>query len=512
MKRRTAGACGALAAACLVAASIAGCGPRPQPVFLFADSTAVRLEAGRKDSAPDPGLDPACEDLHAHARETGSLALLLEAAESHGCEVARSDLGFRLLLRGSRARGSALLNDVNDQVMNRFERAAHRARLAFLALGEDSLRAAVGLLERDYAGRFETLLIRSAADLRAGRLREAREGFEEGAILRPADPLPLVLLGESAFRDGFFGAASDAFRRALALDPRDPLAPIGLASILYSEGLLLEAEGLLARAPVPNPHGVEGTRPYFLHRAAEANLRFADGKFRIAREVLARARNEAYRLGDEESLIDLTVRRFHVFLEEEATDSAAAELSELRFREAVRRVRPEGPAAVPYYEGLLGAFRDDYGAVTAKRLELVTIPGADAFLADLIEGIFEARRGLGGEAAIPLRRALRRGESALARHYLGRASIARARWGDAIANLEWVVNRGESLLDSPLLLPLSYYYLGRAFEERGDRLDAELAYREFLHSWRDADAHRAEVSHARAYLRIKSPVGERENR
>ncbi|MFH1680664.1 MAG: hypothetical protein ABIH26_08475 [Candidatus Eisenbacteria bacterium] len=465
----------------------------------LADSAAVRFGAER---AVPPFVALSSlegEEIHARAMETGSVDLFLEASGAHGHQAARSELGFRLLLRGSRERGLAFLEDVNDTLMNRFEREAHRARLTFRSGGE-GVRAAVGALDALFPGRFETLLLGGAERLRAGELSEARDRLEQAILLRPGDPLPRLLLAEAALRDGYLNAAGEACRRALVLDPHDFLGPIGLASVLYSDGLLQEAEELLARPPLIDPHAAEGTRPYFLHQAARANLQFAGGRFFNARRTLALARNEAFRLGDEESLVDLTIRRFYVFLEEGAVDSAAVELSELRFRERAPLLHAEGDALVPYLEGLLGAHRGDYGTVTAKRLELETIAGTDPSLADLIEGTYEVLRGSGGEASLPLRRALRGGESRMARHLLGRASLERGRWGEAIERLEWIVDRGEPLLDLPLLLPSSFFYLGRAFEERGDRAEAELAFREFLHYWRHADSRRAEIAHAAGYL------------
>jgi tetratricopeptide (TPR) repeat protein len=378
----------------------------------------------------------------------------------------------------------------------------HRARAAYASGIRADFERDVETLERAFPQRFETLLLRGLARLERGDLEKARDVLERAVRANPSEPLAHLLLAETALRDGHLAAAREEYRRVLILDPHDALAPIGLASVLYSEGSLDEAEAALAEAPLADPHLPEGMRPRFLREAARAGLLLAEGRFVAAKGILSRARNEAYRAGDEESLVDLTIRRFYVFLEQGETDSAGTELSEVRFRGSAPFLRTEKTGAVAALEGLLGAHRRDYGTVIAKRLELETVPASNAAERGVFESLYYIFQGSTWEARLPLRAALRERDCARIRHLLGRASIGSAgQTASAIDDLEWVANRGESLLDLPPVLAVNFYYLGRAFEERGQKPDAEMAYREFLHYRRHADGGSPEVAHATAYAR-----------
>ncbi|MFH1279323.1 MAG: hypothetical protein ABIK65_13195 [Candidatus Eisenbacteria bacterium] len=485
-----------------IGAGAGGDGSLSSAIGSLADSTAIRLGGEPAPPRENFPVVPEGEAVFARALRFGSLTLGAAALEKNGDhDAVRSWLGFRLFLSERRERGREMIGEVRAERLGPFDRRVHEARLAIVRGAWDEAEEIVRGLHSRFPDRFETLLLR-------GLLASSREGgsgardlFGKAVRARPLDPLPHRLLGGAALRDGLLDLAREEYGRALDLLPRDTLARIGLASALYSEGLLDETAKLLALPPSPDPHGEEGTRPRFLHLAARAGLALAEGGFAEARVTLREARDEAYRMNDEESLLDLTARLVYVFLEEGSVDSAWTELAELRYRAGKRPDAAPGPPGFPVYlEGLHGAYRLDRGAVAAKRLELETIPGAGGAWTELIDAYYFLLQGEGWEATPPLRRALGRGEDRLVRHLLGRASVQSGRSGAAVQDLEWVVERGESLLDLPPVLPLSFYYLGRALEERGDDERARLAYREFLHYWKYAPPHRPEKTHAQSLV------------
>lgn len=469
------------------------------PLGSLADSAAVRLGGVPAASREEFPVDLEAEALFARALRFGSLPLgaaVLERVEDH--DAARSWLGFRLFLRESREKGREMRARVRAENLGPFERRVHETGEAILGARWEEADEGLSDLRARYPDRYETLILRGLRESSREDRERARGLFGEAVHRRPLDPLPHRLLAEAALRDGYLDLAREEYRRVLDLLPHDTPGTIGLASVSYSEGLLEEAAELLALPPPSDPHGVEGTRPLFLHLAARAGLSFAEGRFGEARAILREGRDGAFRALDEESLLDLTARLVYVFLEDGETDSAWTELAELRYRAGKRPAAAPGFPGFPVYlEGLHGAYRQDRGTVAAKRLELETIPGAPLLGSELIDGSYYLLQGEGWEATPPLRRALRQGDDRLVRHLLGRASVSAGRTGPAIQDLEWVVERGESLLDLPPVLPLSFYYLGRALEERGDNERAKLAYREFLHYWKFAAPHRPERIRAR---------------
>lgn len=468
---------------------------------LLADSAAVRFGARPAASHPTGPTRPAAEKLYARAVEFGSLEIADRAIafdDRHAPSL--SWLGFRLFLRESRGEGRRMLALTERERLGSFLGLVHEGRKAYADGKSDEAIRIADELERRFPGRYDTVLLAGLVLLERGEQGEARQKFTEAIRRRPLDPLPHRLLAEAGLRDGLTDLARDEYGRALSLSPRDFLAAIGLASVFYTEGLLAEAEEILSRVPPPDPHGVEGATPFTMHLAARAGLRYAEGRFQEAKADLVRARNEAHRLGDESGLVDLTVRLFYLFLEEGKLDSARTELNEVRHR-LVRDPTVWGrPGAAAYLEGILGASIQDYGTVTAKRLEVELTEGADRSWPDLIEGLYELNRGSGWDAILPLRRAARYGSRTYPRYLLGRAALAAQKWGSAVSDLEFVAERGEHLLDLPPVLSLSFYYLGRVFEERGDPNQARLAYREFLHFRQYANPTRPEMSHARSYL------------
>ncbi len=468
---------------------------------LLAASAAVRFGAGPAVTGlTGPTLLPA-EEHYAKAVVFGSLELADRALAFYDRhDPSLSWLGFRLFLRESRGEGRRMLARADREQLGSFLRLVHEGREAYAEGKSDEAKRIAGELERRFPGRYDTALLGGLILLERGDPGEAREKFVEAIRRRPLDTLPHRLLAEAGLRDGLTDLARDEYGRALSLSPCDFLAAIGLASVFYTEGLLTEAEEILSRVPPPDPHGIERGTPFTRHLAARAGLRHAEGRFQEAKVDLVRARNEAHRLGDESGLIDLTVRLFYLFLEEGKLDSARTELNEVRLR-LVRDPTVWGrPGAAAYLEGVLGASLQDYGTVTAKRLEVEMIEGADRSWPDLIEGLYELNRGSGWDAILPLRRAARYKPRPYHHYLLGRAALAARKWGSAVRDLEFVAERGEHLLDLPPVLPLSFYYLGRVFEERGDPDQARLAYREFLHYRRYANPTRPEMIHARSYL------------
>jgi len=449
------------------------------------------------------------EDAFGKGIRFGSLALLQRAIElDKNHDEARSALGFRLFLRGSRIKGRRLLDEARAERLDPLSRMVHRARIAYAAGDEGELHDALDSLSLRFEGRFETELLHGLESAHRRDRDEARKRYI-GAIRRhPLDPFPHLLLGESALRNGHLDLARDEYRRALALAPGDHVARIGLASVFFTEGLLHEASDALDPLPPPDPHGMEGIKPLLLHLAARAGFHWGLGRFNDARHELIRARQQAYLLDDEEGLIDISVRLFHLGLSAAPNDWVWPELSEIRARTGAD---PEllPPGYVAYLEGLYGARQGDFGTTMAKRLEIESTPGADPIWTDLIEGYYLIARGDGWEALLPLRRNERIRESSLGHHLMGQASLLSGRESAATRELEWVVERGESLLDLPVLIPLSFYYLGRALEEQSDAAGARLAYTEFLHYWQSAESDRPELIHAQTYLGLRESMGVR---
>jgi len=445
----------------------------PLSLAYLARRTAERLGQSEIRTEAPPVYDGGAEGSFARALATGSLRLLHSAVEkdpSH--DLARSELGFRLFLEESRVRAIDHLRAVErDRLPSPF-RELHQARLAWATGEGPSFDDAMARLSEVLPGRWETFLLEGAARMEEGKWEEAREMFRQSLRDRPLDPLLHRLLAEASLRDGYLEAAHTEYGRALSLDPEYTLARIGLASTLYSEGRVDEAQRTLDRPAPSDPHTAEGTRPHFLLRAARAGLLTSQGKFRAAAANLAQARTEAYRLGDGESLLDLTVHLFYTLLESGEVDEAAGELSELRYRREEPYWDARAAGLLSYYEGLLGVYRNDFGTLTAKRLELETTARSDPLLPRLLDGQYYLLRGSGWEAR-----------------------------GAALRELEWVANRGEYLLDRPLVLSINFFYLGRAFELSRDELKAKMAYGEFLHYWQWADEGRPETLHARNYLR-----------
>lgn len=470
-------------------------------VAALADSAAASLGGALAPQTEPILYDLEAEESYAQGRKFGSIQLLDKAIAFDSTHApARSDLGFRLSLRENRIRGLRLLESVPPSDLPESLRKIHRARLAYARHERRKFRAAIDILSASLPARYETLLLSGLGLMEEGDMEKAKDMLVRAVRTAPFDPLPHRLLGDAALRTGFLDLARSEYRKALSLAPRDFLSRIGVASVYYSEGLLTEAGDILSLPPPPDPHGLEGTRPHFAFLAARAGFLLARGLFREAAADLEAARDRAYELADEESLLDLTIRLFRIHLEGGDLDRAEAEISLLRFRRESDSFTAERPGSFVFLEGLLGAYRQDMGTFAAKRLELETLAGADPVFIDLLNGYYHLMRNQGMDAEPYLRTALHREENSLGHHLLGRAARLSRKWPTATRELEWVVNRGESLLDIPQLLPLSFYYLGVTLEESGDTGRAQRAYLEFLHYWERASGEREEIIRARRFL------------
>lgn len=86
------------------------------------------------------------------------------------------------------------------------------------------------------------------------RYGEALAVLEEVAQAYPANPLPLLKIGQIYVTQQRWLLAEDAFNRALARQPQNALALAGLAETLYGQGRLDEAVTFWQKAATVNPH------------------------------------------------------------------------------------------------------------------------------------------------------------------------------------------------------------------------------------------------------------------
>lgn len=466
----------------------------PEEIAQLLDKLISLLHWPTVGTAPYVHGDLASEERYARVLAAGSPALFREIMEGDSLhEAARLHFAGRLALGEFPSRGGALLDSIDSEELPALERSALGAWRAAAAGDERSLNRAVAMLEDRFPGRFETRLLQGILAGRKHEWDEGEEALRKAAEMRPLDPLPHRLIGDIALQRGFLELAAREYRSADNLGLGDPLARIGLASVHYSEGRIDEAESLLIDPPPPFPHHWTAR---FLYSAARSNLYLARGLFDRAEETLLQARDEAYRLGNEEALIDLTVRLCHVYLEGGLTDAAASEVGELRFRGAAAGLTGRQPGLVPYLEGLVGVQQEDFGTVSAKKLEIETTAGANEAWTEHLEGRYLLERGAAWEAVPYLRSAARLDGSLVNNLHLGRALLAAGQTGNARRTLELIVEQGESLLDSPPSIPLAFYYLGRSLEELGDPYLARLAFREFLTYWHNPNQARSEWRHA----------------
>jgi tetratricopeptide (TPR) repeat protein len=85
------------------------------------------------------------------------------------------------------------------------------------------------------------------------RYGEAMAVLEEVAQAYPANPLPLLKIGQIYAIQQRWLLAEDAFNRALAREPQNALALAGLAAALYGQGRLDEAVTFWQKAAATNP-------------------------------------------------------------------------------------------------------------------------------------------------------------------------------------------------------------------------------------------------------------------
>ncbi len=466
----------------------------PEGMMVLLDNMIAALGWPSCGEAPFIYEEPTREERYARALVAGSPLLFQEIMEDDSThQGGMLHFASRLLLGESPHRGRGLLDSIDERALPLLERSMVPAWRAVASGDRAALLESVESLESRFPGRFETQLLRG---ILAGLLRNWNEGEEalrRASEMRPFDPLPHRLIGNAALEQGFLDLAEHQFRAADNLGMGDPLAQIGLASVRYSEGRVDEAENILNEMPPLFPHNWTA---WFLYSAARSNLFMARGLFHEAERTLQEARDEAHRTGNEEALIDLTIRLCHVYLEGNSADAAAGETGELRFRRISPAMEVRQPGILPYLEGLVGVARESFGTVSAKKLEIETTAGAnEAWLAHL-EGRYLLEIGAGWEAVPYLRSAAQLDSSLVNNLHLGHAYLAADQAERARHILEEMVERGESLLESPPSIPLAFYYLGRSLEKLGDHNLAHQAFREFLIYWQRPNQVRAEWRYA----------------
>jgi len=112
-------------------------------------------------------------------------------------------------------------------------------------MGEEAARAYREYL-RFHPGQVDALQNLAVLHLRAGRLEEARTGFEAAIKAGPSADL-YYDLGNVHLKAGDPDRAIAAYRRALEYDPRHPSAPFNLALVLEQSGKRAEAVAILAQ-------------------------------------------------------------------------------------------------------------------------------------------------------------------------------------------------------------------------------------------------------------------------
>lgn len=420
------------------------------------------------------------EDLYAEGTHYGDFALLEQALEADSAnEAARSLLGFRLTLGDAPAYGWGLLSRVNGAALSRYDRAVHRTRLA-LAPPDVADANAARDLRRSYPGRFETELLSAIPFARRGDLQSADRPIRNAIGLRPHDPLPHRILAEAGLRTGNADVAAREFAVADRLAGGDWMSITGIASTKYTQGFVRDAFEILSH---PFPPRLHTWSVYYKYLLARGNLSLATGDFETAIAEFVSARDRAYRTGNRESVLDLTVRLVWANLEAGRIEAAAYEVADLRFEEDTTYFYQSNPGVVPYLEGVVAAYAGDLGEVSARRLEIETTPGAPPEYAKIIEGLYYLKSGSAWEAIPALRRALETRPHAYTRLLLGMAYFESGDASRAWTVLEENVERGESLLDSPPTLPHSFLYLAKSLEERGENYLAKIAYNE-LYNYR----------------------------
>ena len=211
------------------------------------------------------------------------------------------------------------------------------------------------------------------------------------------------------------------------------------------------------------------------------NLSLATGSFGGAVAEFTDARDRAYRAGNRESVLDLTARLVWANLRGGANRSGRLRSSGSPIRGKIRHTTfAPTRASCRTWRALSPPYAGDLGAVSARRLEIETTPGAPPEYAKIIEGLYYLKSGSAWEA-IPPRFAARSKTrpNPYTRLLLGMAYFESGDASRAWTVLEENVEGGESLLDSPPSLPQSFLYLAKSLEERGEDHLAAIAYNEF---------------------------------
>ncbi len=73
-------------------------------------------------------------------------------------------------------------------------------------------------------------------------------------------------------------------------------------------------------------------------------------------------------------------------------------------------------------------------------------------------------------------------------YVLARCQMASGSYDDAITSLRRIVDREIYFVDAAAIIPVAWFYLGEAYERKGDFVRATSAYERVLELWRDGDA------------------------
>ena len=316
------------------------------------------------------------------------------------------------------------------------------------------------------------------------RNEEALQVIQRGLLADPDWKDLHNALGTVSMRLGRNEEARTAFQRYIQLAPNDPNAWDSLAELEQWVGQYAEAEAAYQRALALNPEsGVA-----IIHLG---HLRFQQGRYHAAIEQYRRfiqiARDDGGRARGYDCLGWLYLRRGDL------ARASAAIKQELKYN----------PASV--WNSLLLAFERRDQAAISKLIEAVFAPATfELYKERGMLRLWEYQRGFV---------ALRLGQAQVALEHFRAALQHRA--------LEWNVDsfegcladaylelgqRDEAIAEYERILrvnpnyPLAQFHLAKAYEGKGDQKRAQLAYRNFLQIWKDADADLPEVLEAKARL------------
>jgi predicted Zn finger-like uncharacterized protein len=507
---------------------------------LLARASAKYAEAEQAFEAAataDPRLVEARLGLARHRLRRGDAAGAVAALDPVGAQAAALPALGALRIRALSAAGRALdASSLAEQALRAHpgEPALLLAKAAALdASGKDD--EAIPLY-RDAAARdpaaFEPRLALGRIALERRDLPQARIELAAAVEKGPRAPAAHAALAELAAAEGDAAQAEKAFLAALAVDPEYAPAEVGLAKLALARGDAAGASARLERALATDPRNVEGhvTHATLLWRAND--LAGAEQGFQTAVDLDARNAAALWRLGavklERGEDVDGAVQRLTAASNE---DPRSAEIRQWLGRALLRK--GENPGAISQLRKAveleptsarhrvhLGIALERSGALVEAVEEYRGAAAADPKFAEAHErlGLLFAGNGRFDEAAAAYEKAI----AAEPRTWRLRIALAdcRAKLGkydDAVRGYREVMRADPSAVAVVYKLaralhqgegakvalpwyeraarvestnPMTHYYLGYLYKERGQKAKAVAEFRRFLELKPDADEKR----------------------